>query len=110
MIDAKTIDEIIAHLEAVRKRPMVFLGEKTERALWVYFAGFNAACEILGQLRSGLLWEKIYWQVAEERGWECNSMGAQKHMRDAGWAEEAIVDELLVIEIEQWRRIKADPE
>ena len=102
---AKAYSAIIEHLTHVQQRPHMYCGELTENAIWAYLAGFNAACGIMGL---GKLWtspEGDYWAVCAERGWDENALGPQKHMRDAGWDDNAIINELLTIETETWRRI-----
>jgi hypothetical protein len=86
----------------------MYCGERTERSIPTYLFGFNAAGAILTGLRGVGSRETTYWTICDERGWEMNAFGPQKLMRDAGWNEDAIVDELLDIEIEIWLRISAE--
>ena len=94
---------IIEHFEHVRNRPAMFMGEASERALYAYLIGFETACRLL-ECIPNYGTHSDFWKVCAERGWEENSFGPQKRMHDAGWVEEAIVIELLTIEIETWRR------
>ena len=100
MKDQNSRDAIIEHLEHVRNRPEMYAGEVSERAFYAYLSGFDAACTVLGHARS----YDLYLQVCEERGWGMNALGPQKRMREMGLSEQAIVDELLTIEIETRRR------
>lgn len=94
---------IIEHFEHVRDRPHMFMGEASERAIYAYLIGFNTACCLLGYSPNDGI-DGDFWKVCAERSREWNSHGPQKRMRDTGWNEKAIVIELLIIEIETWRR------
>ena len=98
------IDRIVEHLENVRQRPLMFIGELYAEAIHTYLFAFTAGCRICGRDRP----QDHYWKVYETRGWKMNSLGLYKSMRDAGMPEAAVVDELIVIEIEAWRQFGAE--
>ena len=49
-------------------------------------------------------------RIIHERGWEFNALGYTQPMGARGMSAKEIVDELLVIEIEVWKRIAQDSE
>ena len=93
----------IEHLEHVRQRPGPFVGAYTEVAIRTYLVGFNTACRLCGYEQE----DRVFWEVCAERGWEMNTLGPQKLMNDAGWAEHDIVDEMIIIEIETWKKMQS---
>lgn len=66
--------------------------------------GFILGCFACGVENPHLIRNK----VTEERGWELNALGLENQFREHGLGELQIVDELLAIEIETWRRVAAN--
>jgi hypothetical protein len=97
---------VIEHLEAMRERPILYIGrmehELMERLLW----GFKIGCFAAGDVDDGF--EKhleVSRQVIAEHGWEVLAISPSREMKERDLSEEAIIDELLAIEIDIWRRL-----
>src|SRR5258707_2306143 len=93
------IKNIIIHLEDVRARTGLWVATMLD--IIPYINGFNSACWTLG-LKGG--YDDIYREVVLQRGWEWTAHGALPSMRERGLDDAAIADELLVIEIEAWKK------
>ncbi|MBA3532013.1 MAG: diaminopimelate decarboxylase [Ardenticatenales bacterium] len=92
---------LIEHLELVQRRPLLYLFPPPRHyALRTYLAALYTGSHIWGlepdvQLRD---------TIALDRGWDLTH-NALTSMLERGLNEEQIVDELLTIEIEMWKRI-----
>jgi hypothetical protein len=92
---------LIARLEGIRKRPAMYFGKVGVEAAVQFLNGFQVAVgAICGFEREGQLRE----QVIKGRGWPWSAMHPSREMVRRGMSPEAVIDELLVIEIEVIRR------
>ena len=107
---AYTKGHIIDFLEAVRKRPQMYIGELNAKLMEYFINGFNVGCF------ASNIDERINFnhsisksKVLIERGWGAGVFSPLKDMTVRGIPDEAIIDELLAIEIDTWRRIINKP-
>jgi hypothetical protein len=66
---------------------------------------------LLVERRSGLIWKahQAWIEVIAKRGWEVNTLHRHSaQMRERGMTAAAIIDELLVIEIQTWEKLLND--
>ena len=97
-MDKAYIAAIIAKLEDVRQRPLMWIGQFEN--IVPFINGFNTAClSTIYNIR-----DNFYEEVANERGWHVSAQGPESFMREKGLTESQIVDELLTIHIELWKR------
>jgi hypothetical protein len=97
------IEKIIIVLENVRsRRPLWILNSTEPDAVMNWIYGFNCACGVFG-LKSDEY--QLSEQIAIDRGWKWNALGAIPSMRERGLSGDEIGDELLCIEIEFWKRV-----
>ena len=92
---------MLMRLEAIRKRPRMYIGEVDAALMDAFLTGFDRAYWILGYVISN----SFHQQIIETRGWEYSALGIMRQMRQKNWSESEIVEELLVIEIETWKRM-----
>ncbi|MGI4789124.1 MAG: hypothetical protein ACRYFS_09780 [Janthinobacterium lividum] len=87
---------IIGELENVCKRPAMWINKKDDvDGVINFLQGFLTACDALGFGYS----RDISRQVHVESDWESGAEGVWLQMRQKGMSEEAIVQELLRMEI-----------
>ena len=93
---------IINALEIVYERPALFIGEKDNvDSTMKFLQGFLVASDALGFKYS----RDISRQVIIENDWEPRPGGVWLQMRDKGMSEEAIVQELIRLEIKNWQKL-----
>jgi hypothetical protein len=100
------VDAFIEKLENIRRRPQVTIGKIKSESLEHYLWGFREAAHCFAYMK---YWEKylgIVEQVAYERGWPMN-LDFVKTIRTKGLSETEIIEEMLIIEIESWKRLAA---
>ena len=100
--DDRGIAALIEVLEQVRRRPGLFTGfQEDVGPVVTWLSGFQTACTILGY-KCG---PDIERQVLRENGWERRADGVVGQMAERGMSPEEIVRALLMLEIEQLRRL-----
>ena len=92
---------LIACLEGARKRPAMYFGEVDVEAAVQFLNGFQVAVGALCGFDRG---RELREQVVRGRGWRWSAMHPSHEMLRRGMKPEAVIDELLVIEIEVVRR------
>ena len=98
------VAKIVGVLEKVIEQPAKFLGDDDPASLLMWLEGFTTACTAL-DIRQGYVGhDAIQKLVAIEHGWEYRSTGLVAEMQERGWRDEAIIEEVLYIEIETWKR------
>ena len=106
MRQQEAIAKAIEELENVRSRPILYLGTSSVQAIQNWLSGFKSACYVFGL--SGTL--EISCEATYKRGWEFTATGPANEMREQGYTEEQVVDELLMIEITSLQMLAALPE
>lgn len=109
MDNRSQLREIIACLEDVLNRPGMYLGASADVAHVVAFLnGFDTACTALG-LSPGHT-DTAYHAVVREKGWsETSTRGMWAIMHERGLTEDAIMRELIAIEIDVWKKRATAP-
>jgi hypothetical protein len=100
------IPSLIEKLENIRRRPQVTIGKIESELLEQHLWGFREAAHIFAHMK---YWEqhlRIVEQVAYDRGWIMN-LSFPDDIRTRGLSEEEIIEEILIIEIESWKRLAA---
>lgn len=98
------IAAVIDLLEKVRPVPHMYMVRHDTDLAVAFLRGVAKTAEkLLGVDTSG----EVRWRVGEDRGWVVGARGPILHMQREGLTHEAIVDELIAIEIEVWRRVAA---
>ena len=101
-VEPKTISEL---LEFVKNRPVMYIGAKTPELLVVFLHGFYLGLNWTCDAESLVSTKR---QVTEERGWDSRNTISWAEMRESGLSDKKIVDELMTIEVESWKRVEAD--
>ena len=98
---AADVDRIIEYLRQVRKRPKMYLSKVDASAALNFLWGFKTACHALGyEVPLG-----IRERVCVEHGWQWSAHSPELEMKKHGLADEAIVNELLEMAIDEWQYI-----
>ena len=97
------IESLVKRLEQVRQRPWIWIGRVDPELAKVFLFGIDLCMESIGSGRV----QEIRWQVESDRGWESSARGPISHMERKGLTAEAMVNELIAIEIETWKRVGA---
>ena len=95
------IDRILQLLQMIKKQKGMFLYPLEVATLEVYLAGFRAGCASFG----ADIPKELRRKVTEARGWKRSAAGPVAQMKEKGMGEEAIMDELLDMEIEIYRQL-----
>jgi hypothetical protein len=93
------IERIVERLLAIQQRPHVYIDESLG-PMGNFQVGFDMACEILGIMPDADVSEQVFL----EHGWKPSAFGPHIQMRKKGFTEQQIIDELLSMEIEVWKR------
>lgn len=92
-------EKLIELLEHIRLRPGMYTGMGYEpEKIDLLLLGIRLGQMVLGFNTS------IYGEVVHNRGWEYKPVGLVVEMRKTGYSDEAIVNELIDIEIEVYKR------
>ncbi|MGH9879197.1 MAG: immunity protein TriTu family protein, partial [Nitrososphaerales archaeon] len=100
------IPSLIEELERIRLRPHVHISKIESESLRDYLSGFREAAHLFAYMK---YWEKylrIVEQVAYDRGWPM-VLDFVKSIRASGLSEKEIIEEMLFVEIESWKRLAA---
>ena len=95
---------IVEQLQKVNDQPDKFLGDTDPANLLMWLEGFNTACGVFGFQQGYVHHDAILKLVAMERGWEYRSTGLVSEMQERRMRDELIIEEILTIEIETWKR------
>ena len=96
-------DAVLEILHYMRKRPGMFFSTVNQADM--YLRGFLSAATICLKLPPA---SRYHVTVTTERGWTWSSLKPWNEMREKGMDEAAIIDEMLIIEIEVWNRAYAN--
>jgi hypothetical protein len=101
---ATVVDRVLDHLAGFAKRPGMYVNPVSIATVKSYLHGLETACSIHGNAVS----REGYAQVAATRGWEVRANGIVWHMQAKNLDDAAIIQELIAVEAEAFRRIAAD--
>jgi hypothetical protein len=107
MIDAQTIaNHIITVLIGLKERPFLYLGQLHRQSFLgvdSFLSGLNMIAHVIDPGIGHA--DNSYRAVVRERGWDDGTTkGAVHLMFDRGMSEAAIIEELIDIELEAWKR------
>lgn len=99
-------EPIIEFLESVRKRPQMYIEELDAQLMECFINGFIVGCFASSKdERFNILHSLAKSEALAHRGWNIGAHSLGKKMAESGMLDEAIIDELLAIEIDTWRRV-----
>ena len=103
---ARQIQSLLELLETVRKHPAMYMGRARPGEAVAFLMGVAASTQTaLGVSTQG----EPRWQVWKDRGWDQGgARGPVAHMQQDGLTDDKIVDELIAMEIEVWKRAAAN--
>lgn len=100
------IEEIIRFLNHVKQKPNMYVDKSDITSMESLIYGFNAGCHIMSDAINPLKHRDIIDQVKIDRGWHFSPVSVTVEMKKRGLSDEEIIQELLDIEIETWRRME----
>ena len=92
---------LMACLEGARHRPAMYFGKVDVEAAVQFLNGFRVAVGAMCGFDRG---RELREQVIKGRGWPWSAQHPSREMVRRGMSPEAVIDELLVIELEVVRR------
>jgi hypothetical protein len=99
----KRLASMLDILEHMRKRPDMWIGSRSVSSVNTFLTGFDLASQIFAPEFDS---KAVYREIVASRGWEAASPQPVWHqMQEQGFKEQAIVDEILTIEYEVWKKI-----
>ena len=93
------LKEIVDHLSHFSKRPGMYVRPLDVAHVESYLQGLRNGCAFGGLEVS----RELYQQVTEARGWKWRATGILWHMWSKKLSEEAIIQELVAIEMDAYR-------
>ena len=100
-MEHETCNKIIEYFEAVQARPAMYTGKSYDYAWMIQLvSGFRHALEVTGLIEFSF--DELKKAYAK-RGWNEAYFGAVEEMKSKGLEGDAIVRELLAVELEFWR-------
>ncbi len=98
------IPSIIDALEGIRRRPSMYIGKIESKSLEHYVWGFRQGAHLCAKRSYFEKYLRIVEEVAYDRGWPMR-LDFVKSIRARGLSEEEVIEEMLIIEIESWKRL-----
>lgn len=103
-MEQEKIERIIEQLENIKTRPAMCIGNTEDvEALIHFFHGYSAAIFIIEGDRMPTL--DVYHETQRRRGWQISALGIVPEMKEKGFSDAEIVQELITIEIEAWKTL-----
>jgi hypothetical protein len=93
-------EKLLQLLQRLQQSKEMFIFPLTLASLENYLSGFRGACAACGFEVN----RKLRQQVIERHGWKFSAAGPASQMKEKGMSEEAIMDELIAIEMELLKR------
>jgi hypothetical protein len=97
----QAIERMIQSLQLLQKHKETYVYPLDVASVENFLNGFRSACAACGFE----IPRKIRWKTIEGRGWKPVAAGPAPQMKAKGMADDAILDELIEIEMEQLRRL-----
>ena len=100
-------DKMVELLESVRRRPYHYIGQLEVERIEIFLWGFKMGCLASESDDRDLhhLFINARNEIVVEHGWELIALSPSKEMVERGMPVEQIIDELLVMEMESWKRL-----
>lgn len=99
------IERIVERLITIQQRPNAYIDEILG-PVGNFLVGLDMVCEIIRIMPDPDISEQVFL----EHGWKPSAFGADVQMRKKGFTEQQIIDELLSMEVEIWKRtLDAEP-
>jgi hypothetical protein len=100
------IPSLIEDLEGMRRRPDMYIGKIESKSMEYYVSGFRLAAHTCAKSKYLEKYRRIVEEVAYDRGWTMTP-DFVKSIRASGLSEKEIIEEMLSVEIESWKRLAA---
>lgn len=94
------LERVLKLLENLSRRPQMYVHPVEIATIQSYLKGLGAGCALAG-LRVPC---EVYGEVAAARGWKFRATGIVWHMREKQLSDDAIIQELIAVEAEAYRR------
>jgi len=97
-------DQVIELFEAVLARPALYIANSADYRAFIHFTcGFQSALTVTGKQYPAF---SDFSYVYKARGWSSARLGAVQEMKEKGWSDEAVVQELTILEIKTWKAFR----
>jgi hypothetical protein len=103
-MNPEQLAKLIARLENVRERPAMYFGGLEVEAATHWLHGFEAAIQVLFDLEVDFGSREEVWQ---SHGLELSGMGPDRQLIQRGLSPKAIIDKLLIMDIERLKRLES---
>ena len=103
------IRKLLELLEEVKKRPRMFFYPPDAQSALNYLRGFEVAYEFLGG-KIASQYQSHYEVIQDEHGWELTAHHPMYAMVESGMDDASVIQEMLELELETWRRVLAQLE
>jgi hypothetical protein len=103
-MNAEQVAKLIAGLENVRARPAMYFGGLDVEVAAHWLHGFEFAIQVLFDLDVDFGSREEVWQ---SHGLELGGMGPDMQLTQRGLSPKAIIDKLLMMDIERLKRLES---
>jgi hypothetical protein len=100
------IPSLIDALDHMRHRPDMHIGKIESKSMEHYVRGFRQGAHTCAKSKYFEKYLRIVEEVAYDRGWTM-TMVFVKSIRASGLSEKEIIEEMLAVGIESWKRLAA---
>jgi len=98
------LESILELLDSLSRRTAMYVNPVDISTVQGYLRGLEAGCRI-----GGLdVPRDLYVEAAASRGWKFRATGIVWHMESKGYTKEAVIQELIAVEAEAFRRAAAN--
>jgi len=100
------IPSLIEDLEGMRRRPEMYIGKIESKSMEHYVWRFRQGAHTCDKSKYFEKYLRIVEEVAYDHGWTMTP-DFVKSIRASGLSEKEIIEEMLTVEIESWKRFAA---
>jgi hypothetical protein len=97
------LEGVLELLDSLSRRTAMYVHPVDISTVQSYLHGLEDGCRLGGLEVS----RDAYVAAAASRGWEFRATGIVWHMESKGFAKEAVIQELIAVEVEAFRRAAA---